>query len=260
METKKEQRDLKSLMDDVCKDLVSPYVRQKERIFVDIEALYDFKLGALLALTSEKEYPYILEHLPEYTGARDLEIMKYFPDLDFTEETIEKFMQDEKHRTMLSLLAPPLSLLEDFRDMIAGINTYNTSKESHEPLKITINQSTFQIDDIAKARLIEYITSIDPHITVDFVSYQWSEIPKEILAKQDILIIYDIVSFVAADSKFVDCCREGLLGKTTIATFMQVTNHNCDEGEAIANFSATMNIFCNNFLVLEKELLIGNPE
>lgn len=253
-----EQRDIASLMSQVCKDIVSPYVQQKEFIFIDIETLYDFKLGALLGLTNEKEYKYILGQLPTYLASKDLEISKYFPDINISEETIAKYMADPLYNKMLSLTAPPRSIVEDLEEIITGINTYNSSRETQRPLKITINQSTFVLAEEAKIRLVNYIQSIDSTVEVYFTEHTWSDIPKDLLAKQDILIVYDIASFVDIGSKpIIDCIRESLLANTVIATFMQVTNPNCTDAEkGELNFAALMNIFCNNFIILEKELLV----
>lgn len=256
-----EQRSISSMMDDICKDIVAPYVRPKERIFIDVETLYDFKLGALIALYAEESYDYILSKLDDYLDAYDLEIAKHFPELNTSEEMIDRFLLDECNKESLSILAPPRAILEDLEDIVRGINTFNTSKESHNPLKITINQSIFKLSDNAKDRLTDYILSIDPLIDVEYTTYHWDDIPKEVLMSYDVLVIYDIASFVSMDSKpVIECIQDGALGHATIATFMQVTNPNCDIDEGIANFSATMGVFCHNFLVLDKELIVQSKE
>lgn len=256
-----EQRSISSMMNDICKDIVAPYVRPKERIFIDIETLYDFKLGALIALRAEDSYDYIMSRIDEYLKAYDLEIAKHFPDLNISEEMINAFIADPYNQETLSLLAPPRAILEDLEDVIRGINTFNTSKERTEPLKITINQSTFRISDRAKDRLTDYILSIDPLIDIEYTEYTWQDIPKDVLTSFDVMIIYDIASFVSMESKqVIEAIQDGMLGHMSIATFMQVTNHNCDRDEGIANFAATMEVFCNSFLVLDKELIVQSKE
>ncbi len=252
------EQDISSLMDGVCSDLVAPYVRQKEHIFIDVETLYDFKLGALFCLTTKDQYKYILDLLPDYLSSKDLEVCKHFPECNVDEETINRFMDDPVVNKTLSLIAPPRSLVEDLADIIPALNTYNTSKETQHPLKITINQSTFELSDEAKLRLEDYIHSVDSNVEVTFVKYNWTNIPKDVLEMQDVIIVYDIAAFVdISATPVIDCIKEGVFAKTTIASFMQVTNQNCeDTAKGEMNFAITMDIFCNNFIILEKELLI----
>lgn len=246
------------LLDTLSKEAVAPYVQQKEYIYIDVEMLYDFKLGAVIGLSRNKEeFDYIFKTLPEYLASSDFETAKHFPKCDLKEETLYKFLQDPVYNRLVSLTSPPTSLIEDLRDVIAGYNTVNTSKETKRPLKITINQTIIKLHQEAKDRLVDYIKSIDPHIQVRFTEYTWDTIPKEEIITYDLMIVYDIVEFLRENTVSQHALAiDKSLSQTTITTYKRI-NTNCTdkEDQAIANFVAIMSMLCDNFIVLDKALI-----
>lgn len=110
-----------------------------KRVYIDIEFLQDFRLGALIKLIStEVEYQYILEKLPVYSMSHGEPITSFFPDLGFTEEQVKAYMKEESHWEALAMDSPFYENVQSICVFISEYLKHNMRVGYGEPINIYI--------------------------------------------------------------------------------------------------------------------------
>jgi len=252
------QAEFKAMCDSLSSELVKPFTVQKENIYIDSDLLYNYRLGALLALTrDESDYLHIIKHLHEYLEAPTLECTKFFPDLGLSEADLDKVIDDPKYFVFLNAAAPATLFVKDLETVIRIFNTTNQSRETTRPLHITINQRRVKMHIVHQKALIETIHTFDPSVVVEFTEYKsWFEVPTSVIECQDFLCVYDMVEFLkeGTNSQKILASVPPKMAKCNIATLLQsdVPNPTVEHFE---NLRVMLEVMCNKFSFRPKTLL-----
>ena len=194
--------DLTSEFRDLCtkvsNETMKPFMVQKENIYIDADLLYDYRLGAVLALThGEEEFNYVLRNLEAYLKAPTLECAKFFPQLGLTEQKLDEVIANPDYFIFMNAAAPATLFMNDLEKIVVIFNSLNSSREVIRPLRITINQRRIKIHDEYKRQLVNRIHRTDPSVIVDFTEYRtWNDVPYKLISCQDFLCVYDLVEFL----------------------------------------------------------------
>jgi len=252
------QKEFKNLCNQMSKDIVKPFLKQKENIYIDSDLLYHYRLGAMLALTkSEDDFNYVREHINDYLEAPTLECAKFFPEMKLTDEDLDKFIVDPKYFNVISAISPASEFIDNFDKIIRIFNTINESKEVTDPITITINQRRIPIHPVYRRGIINRIRSIDRHVNVKFTSYKsWYEVPQSLIAVQDFLCVYDMIEFLkegtnsqkaisAVPSQLATCC---------IVTPLQADVPD-PSFEHFRNLKVLLEVMCDKFSYISKTII-----
>ena len=249
--------DFRSVCDKLSMDLMKPFMAQKKNIYVDADLIYDYRLGALLALTNgEEQYNYVMDRLPGYLNGRSLDCARFFPDLGFTEKDLDDMIDNPEYFIFLTAASPASTFLDDLDMIIKIINTLNQSKEVTEPLKITINQRKIKIHDVHKAGIIARIHSIDPRVLVDFTEFpSWYKINEKFLEEQDFICVYDMIEFLhegAVSQKLLSSVPSKLMHADILTLFQSDKQLPTDDD--FKNLKTIMECMCDKFSFIPRTL------
>jgi len=248
-----------ALCDKISKESMRPLVTQKEFVYVDAELLYDFRLAGLLSLirNGASDYNYIMQHVKEYLDADTLECAKFFPELGITEADIDAVLADPEKSAIIAAIAPPTKLLHELGRCIMVLNTLNTSKETHRPIQLTINQSRVQIHNYLKKQIARVVHMDDPSVIIHFTSYPgWKTVPQEVLKNQDAIFIYDIKEFLLEGTNSQKALTTDFgLGTVDIMALAQSDLNEADTPKGLSNMKMILSLFCTKFTFFKKTLL-----
>jgi len=145
---------------DAVKELPPEYDRWKfteiedeftpiSRIYIDMEMLKDFKLGALLTLIdSEAKYDYVRSQIPYYNHRLDDDTLKYFPKLSIDPELFNQRLIDPKYQVAISVVAPNTTFFYELGDILFNIINHN-HRTGNDTLSIKIDFVTQTIPALA---------------------------------------------------------------------------------------------------------------
>ena len=249
--------DFRSVCDKLSMDLMKPYMVQKKNIYVDADLIYDYRLGALLALTNgEAQYNYVMDNLHGYLNGRSLDCARFFPKLGFTEEDLDRMIADPEYFIFLTAASPASTFLDDLDMIIKIINTLNQSKEVTDPLRITINQRKIKIHDVHKAGIIARIHQIDPSVLVNFTEFpSWYKINEKFLEEQDFICVYDMLEFLregTVSQKLLASVPSRLMHADILTLFQSDKKFATDED--FANLKTIMECMCDKFSFIPRTL------
>lgn len=254
--------EFRDMCDKWNTEVMKPLLKQKEYMYIDLDVLYDFRLGALLSLmqAGSDDYQYIMDHLDEYLKSPTLECAKFFPKFGFDDDQLDERASDPNFASVMAAIAPPTRFLGELKMMIRVINTLNASKETTNPLKITINVGKRRVHKFLTDNLTKYLLAVDPGITVNFVKFPtWREVPKDLIEKQDIIVVYDIKDFMTEGSvpQALLVGAHESFAMTTVMAIRQVEKDitGKDAEEATKNFVDLMNIFFDKFTFIGKTIM-----
>ncbi len=251
-------REFKDLCNKMSDEIMQPFVRQKEHVYIDSDLLYNYRLGAVLALTKNaEEYYYVMDHLNEYMKAPTLECAKFFPKLNLTEADLDKVITDPKYYNFINVASPPTNFIDDFDMMIRVLNTINESKEVTKPLTITINQRMIDIHPTFKRGILEVIHNCDPKVVVNFTNFKsWYEVPEKLIEVQDFMCVYDLIEFLreGTSSQKVLSAMPPKLYRCSIVAYKQSDQPDPTE-EQFVNLKAMLEIMCDRFSYIAKTLV-----
>ena len=251
------QQEFRSVCDNMSKEIVKPFLAQKEHMYIDADLLYDYRLGAVLALTrNEEQYNYVMSQLPAYLNAHDNKTAKYFPDLNLTDEQIEEFIRKPEYYTFITAAAPATEFVGNLQRVIRIFNTINESKEVTRPITITINQRTIELHPMCKKALSEIIAAIDPDVHVNFTSYKsWFEVPLELIEVQDFMCVYDMIEFLkeGTNSQIALSAVPSKLTRCSIVTPWQADTDKATP-EHFRNLKVMLEVMCNQFSFIHRTI------
>ena len=249
--------EFRSVCDKLSMDLMKPYMAQKKNIYVDADLIYDYRLGALMALTNgEDQYNYVMDNLQGYLDGRTLDCTRYFPKLGLTEADLDRMIADPKYFIFLTAASPASNFLDDLDMIIRIFNTLNQSKEVTDPIKITINQRRIKIHDVHKAGIRSRIHSIDPTVQVDFTEFpSWYQINEKLLAAQDFICVYDMLEFLhegTVSQKLLSAVPSKLMHADILTLFQSDKQFPTDDD--FKNLKTIMECMCDKFSFISKSL------
>ena len=251
------KQEFRSLCDQMSKEIVKPFLAQKEHIYVDADLLYDYRFGAVLALTrNEEQFNYVMQQLPQYLAARDLYVAKYFPELNLTDEKIEETIRDPKYFTFMSAAAPATDFLPNVEQIIRIFNTINESKEVTRPIVITINQRTIELHPVYRKAIKDLVAKIDPSVVVEYTSYKsWFEVPSGLIECQDFMCVYDMIEFLKEGTNSQKALAQvpSKLSRCCIVAPWQTDVEN-PKPEHFMNLKVMLEVMCNQFSFINRTI------
>lgn len=143
-------------------------------VYFDLMCLKDFKLGALLSFIfenkNEKHYKYLITRLSEYNKRIDRELIKYFPDLPYTEKMVEDRLHDKTYQDKVFALSPTTACYENLHHIIYYIKKHNDHTDHQHALKLVINIYPFEISDMIKNMFYNLIKSLSTTFKLGFIN------------------------------------------------------------------------------------------
>ena len=257
MDAKQEFADLCNKM---SQEIVKPFLKPKEHVYVDSDLLYHYRLGAMIGLTkNEQQYNYVISHIDDYMKAPSLDCARFFPEIGLTDAILDEFIQNEKFFNFISAASPASDFIDNIDKIILTLNTINESKEVTHPLTITINQRRIPIHPVYKRGIINRIHGVDPRVRVEFTSYKtWFDVPSTLIEKQDFMCVYNLAEFLKEGTNSQKLLSEvpSKLSRCYIASLLQSDKPN-PTPEQFTNLKAILEVMCDKFMFVEKTILNG---
>lgn len=255
-----EEQDFKQSCETFSKECMRPLVTQKEFVYIDADLLFDYKFGTLISFikNGDEDFQKIRSHIQEYLDAPTLECAKFFPEMGVTEQQLIDRMNDPKYANVLAAISPPTFFMKDIGNCIRILNTINKSKETQRPLKITINQCRYDLHPHVRQGIVNAIRAVDAEVGVDFTAFRnWKEVPRDLLARQDVICVYDIRDFLAegTTSQKLLVSDEHELAATDIIALAQSDLAEKDTELGLLNLQDIVSMLCNKFKFVKKTLM-----
>lgn len=166
-------------------------------IYADMEMFQDFKFGALLStVTVAEEIKYIYDNLKEYNSRTDLEICKYFPALNKTEEEIEALLKDEKTAFKIAGISPFTQVYDNFVSLLLASVQHNKTVSSGRAPKVTLNIADIKYPNMILDVFMSNLEELVPSVSFKVWSYKRYDMPIKELVAHDIYFIYEMFNLV----------------------------------------------------------------
>lgn len=253
---------IESLLKQEGEQIMETLVRPIQKIYMDIEFIQDFKIGALLKLiTTEVEYKYILSKLPEYTTAYGKKISEVFPDLGFTEDQILNCARLVKNCESLAMTSPFYTNLEELAIMLESFSNRNVLLKHSEPIEIYIGCNSMIYPIVARERLVNLLSKELNNVILSFIPtslYEFKDVPLDsydvyLVEKASILINHKNLVKEFESMRMTDKIIVGLVEMNTTPKELEQASTTPDQAiEATIEFT---NIF-TNFSFAGKTIMI----
>ena len=222
-----------------------------QRIYVDMELLQDFRLGALLGTCDVlPEIDYIQSCVPEYNRRFDMETAKYFPVLKKTDEWLDETMK--KMPQTMTVLSPWTSIYNNF--MIVLKCLYMKSKSQNlavTPLTVVVNCSDIQYPMNAFEPFAQIVDTAYPGVTMKLANYLRYEAGVEFYKSFNMLFLYDHEKFFQAKDLADTLMNDETFKTRTIYTRPYINpKMGLDPSEyakALTSTATTLNLFFDFF-------------
>ena len=172
---------------------------QVSKIYVDMEILQDFKLGALLqTVTVPEEVEYIQACIPEYNKKFDLETASHFPVLKHTDEELLKIM--EQHPVKTVMLSPWTKIFTNFHVVLKYLYLSTTTRdEKPTPLSIIINSADVVYPLPLFDKFVKQVEISYPGATVKLSHDTRYEMSQDFYLSFDMFFLYDHEKFFGSN-------------------------------------------------------------
>lgn len=189
-----------------------------ERMYVDIEFLQDFRLGALIKLIStDVEYQYILSELPKYSMSHGEPITSFFPELGFTEEQVKAYMQDKSHWEELALTSPYYETIQDMCTLIIEMTKHNVLMHYSKPIELYVGCTDLLYCIEARRRLAVLLLDFLDKIDLTFLPTSLYEFKEVAIDDYDIYMLASANKFINHNLLVKRFENMEMTGKTIIA-------------------------------------------
>jgi hypothetical protein len=249
-----EQR-LEQLKKEYCEAAFVPL----HTLYVDLEMLQDFRIGALLSLiTTEPEYQYILHRLPSYGGRYDNNTMKHFPVItDITDSDIDNRLADVNYHSRLARTSPMTLAFDILKELIAYMHCSNRRCEREKDrLTITIGTNSVIYDQAAKKIFIDTLTKHDKYLDVTFLNRPLWKIEPELIFKFDIYMFYNLATFMQQKAICESVCEKTALLRKRVYAYPILEKEPTAEltaEEMLHNTKLVMDVVCD-FVYVDRGL------
>lgn len=161
-----------------------------DSIYVDIEFLQDFRLGALLQLIqTQKEYDYIYSRITDYSSSLDDDTMKHFPELKITEAQIDEYIKNPENWFQLALESPFYINLTEFFNLLSLISQQNMIKKKTNNVEIFVGASMLRYPDMAKISFVKLFEKSFDNLTFHFLPASLYEFQERTIDSYDIYLV-----------------------------------------------------------------------
>lgn len=222
-----------------------------KRVYIDIEFLQDFRLGALIKLiTTDVEYQYILEKLPVYSVSHGEPITRFFPDLGFTEEQVKEYMKDESHWETLAMDSPFYENVESICVFISEYTKHNVRVGYSKPIDVYIGCTDLLYCVEARRRLAVILMDFLDMVNLVFIPTSLYEFEEVAIEDYDVYMVASankLINYEPLVKKFekMEMANKTIIGLEELdTTEEELKDANMSIEDA---FEATVE-FCNMFV------------
>ncbi len=222
-----------------------------KRIYIDIEFLQDFRLGALIKLIStDVEYQYILSQLPRYSTSHGEPITSFFPELGFTEEQIKAYISDKKNWEGLAMDSPFYENVQAICVFIAKYVEHNNRVGYSAPIDIYIGCTDLLYCIEARRKLAVILLDFLDMANLIFIPTSLYEFEEVAIDNYDVYMVASpnkLINHEQLIKKFekMEMANKTIIGLEEIDTTDEEFK---DAGTSIEDaFDATVE-FCNMFV------------
>ena len=164
-------------------------------IYVDMEILQDFRIGALLqTVTVPEEIEYIQAQLPAYNARTDLETASHFPVLKKTDEELLEIIAKNPLRT--AILSPWTKIYNNFHIVLKYLYLNSRNKDmTVRPLTIVANSGDMLYPLALFDKFAKLIKATYPDAIVKVANYKRYEADADLYLHTDMFFLYDHEKF-----------------------------------------------------------------
>lgn len=219
-------------------------------IYLDIECMLDFKLGALLQMiTTDEDYGIIKARLGNYINRFDLEIMKYFPEIKITEEQVLEVIKLPENSEMLIKISPETTVADTVPPFIN--NLYHALRSSYsgtDEINVTIGCRYFEIPKSSQEFIRNALSGYAENVNVSFVHGEYGDALAPVLNRFDMFVLYYTQDFLINQLVGDRVVKEAvLMDKVVIANYESKQDLSEMEDEEVELLTKKMVIACNSF-------------
>ena len=186
---------LENILEKLSESYFNNLTNPVNKIYVDMELLQDFKLGALLnTVTVKEEIEYIEACLPLYNTKFNNRTAEYFPVLKKTDEELLKFVKEKPVRT--ALLAPWTRVYDNFNKILKHLYIHMRQvSESIKFITIVVNCTDMMYPIRLFDAWAKEMKVLHPFIDIKLVGYPRYQAPLDFYTDFDMFFIYDHETF-----------------------------------------------------------------
>lgn len=259
MEQDENNKKLMDKTNELASEMFKEIFKPVRCVYVDLECFQDYDLGALLNLIgNEKEYRHILENIDTFSERLDKQVIKYFPELKYSDEDIKNFISNKKNWDVLSLSSPMTSIYNSFPGTIAQINIHNKQCEQRvDGVKFILNNNRFPLHWKMQESIQKGISTLLPSSIIEFTNEELETKNKEFLKYVDIYFLNDIIKFCQHENTSKFLISDGMFREKRIfATPAADREFKSDkELNTVMNATQTMlDVFCE-FSFVQRKIL-----
>ncbi len=255
-------------IDEIKESIMNHERKPINGIYIELDAVLDFKLGALLALNpTQVNHNYIWRELDKYNEAVDRTIMNHFDELPTQEVEIMNYIKDPANSLSLIVGSPMFEMHEQLYELIRYMNEDNktryTKDRDIDNLQLYFNCRYFDIPEVTQAIIRDNFGKLVTNKHIHFGVGVTGNKPREVLDDYNVFILHYMVEWIHAqgttalvtkDDFYVD---RHIIG--VIETDFDTSTKTERELDEISKSTHTVfNMFCH-FQFIKNNLAVHNP-
>lgn len=255
------EQAIAQLTSDAAHEYFKQSVTTINNLYIDMEVLQDFRLGALLNLiTTQAEFDYILFRLGEYSKRLDERVMCYFPAIDtITDEDIDAFIVDSSNHRKLGYISPMTQVYQDIPGLANSILKLNEfAPDGIQLLTFHIGINSIVLDPDLKQNIINQFKKLGNDIKIVLYDTSLSEINKEVFETFDMFIVNNIKTFMY-DKTIQKYLSDGLFFNKRLLTHPYMEDSTGDkkvDEQRFHNTKIMLDVYCD-FDYIERKVTLS---
>lgn len=188
--TPEQKQFIMNQIDAGNKNFFSDFDNPIKSIYIDMDFLQDYKLGALMnMITTDVEYEYIKSQIDAYNTSDTENITDSFPALGFTEEQVEEFVHDPKNTELLAIESPFYTSMQEFVDFMVMTLQSNQLKKYTDPLDIFVGCKSIQFPPCGQYAFVKLFEPVLLNSNINFLPTTLYEFQGRAVDDYDVYIV-----------------------------------------------------------------------
>lgn len=181
------------------------FFKEVREVYIDLRIIQDIYLGVLLKkcvdAQNEEAYNHLRNNIPKYNQRFHDDYAAIFPQLNMTNEDIEKELRNPNNTQWLLECSPLTSVFIEVQEWASEIKAHNNRNKHYKPIIWNVNVYPFVLSKAQIQFLKQRIQLIDPTAILGVVSKPIHELSSHTLRKCNVLLIYDLISVFSSNKK-----------------------------------------------------------
>lgn len=194
------------LISKINQNIMSQKLPVYKKIYLDLSALKDIRLGLLASLSDKTQLEYLKEHLVDwnYRPLRDFKCA--YPDLPLKEEEYEKMLHDPNYNDRIFNFSPDTDLSYHFVDYLRGLIDGNSRGGYDGRIEVIINVYPLTINKQMKDFRACIQTSFDKtkEVKINLASKDPTTVKKSFWANTDLFFLDDFPRLATQGTTFFE--------------------------------------------------------